>query len=181
MARRQTKRIDLVTRYLGEEDPGVGADNLKLEIEIASGTGRAFPFSNEVRDGLNALLNVQISDTAWRQINSITARYIQRAMNDRDALSTAKVKFACTDMIAALDHLAATFAKHSADPGIARLFRYDGLDVTVEHLTKLERNCLERHLTKCAHPHYSKSVAPWDIWVRSLAKVVPEFQSLALG
>jgi hypothetical protein len=177
MARRQTKRIDLVPRYMGEEEDylGADADSLKLEIEIASGTGRAIPFSNDVRNGLATLLNVQISDTVWRQINSITARYIQRANNDREALSTAKVRSACTDMIAALDHLGQTFAKHSADPGIARLFGNCALDTMVEHLTKVERISLETELIKCSHPKYSKSVAPWDIWVRSLARVVPEF------
>src|SRR5215207_6125667 len=105
MARRPSRRIDLLQHLVEPdadwEDPAL--IKLQLEIAIRKGLCLEFPFSSEVQDDVAALLGVTISKAVWMKVNVATARYMVRSLFYADAPSNVSVRNACEALLAATD------------------------------------------------------------------------------
>jgi hypothetical protein len=138
MARRESKRIDLIPDFMGpdsdpSDDPSLAG--LKLEIAMRKGALREFPFTTEVRGDLAGLLNVNISHATWRKIKVATARYVFRVSQFCGGLSSVTVRTVCKDLVMAIDKFQQAYDRNARDPRIAAFLHEICVDMGVGDLT----------------------------------------------
>lgn len=186
MARRQKRRVGPIPE-LSPENDDIQLNGLTLEMALSKGalTGRLkdFPLSAVVRADLEELLDVKISDVAWYEIETSTARYMLSATQFKLGLSAPAVQNVCRDLIRAIGHLKATYDQAALDHPRVAAFLEDrlGIGSTVRHLADFDSAMLSREIEHCAaEPHVADGSA-WDKWVRDLAKICPELGIMPSG
>jgi hypothetical protein len=181
VARRPSKRTNFLPDLTGDPSDDPRSDGLKIEIAIRKGALGEYPFPNEVRDDLNELLNVDISNVSWYEIKAVTARYMLRASHFHISSNTATVRTACQDLIGAIDQLKQAYDRHAGDSAIARFLRNSCIDVSVQQLAGFDRAILMKEIENCAAKTKNVSGPGWDEWIRDLARICPKIGIASSG
>src|SRR5438552_10368888 len=163
MARRGSKRTDLtsqsmVTFLLPEQ-----LDEA-LQFYDPKNKAPAFSLQTEVRSDLTDLLGVNISNVAWDNINDVTAKYVEHAQGYREALNSADVKAACTDIIVVLDRLIATINKHDRSPGMNAFLSHHAVAFDIRKMAALWKSIFQREIKKCSGEAQVAVTTGWDKW-----------------
>jgi hypothetical protein len=141
-----------------------------LETDIVSGSAASSVFHEVIRKDLETLLHMEIPGEAWRQINSVTARYVFDARHYDEAASASDVTDACKDLVQAIDRFTEIVRRYREDLTLEGIVIATELDSTSDTLVTKTREHLKRIMSPQGMTPFLDGNC-WDVWIGKLSVV----------